>query len=77
MDLAGIVEAGAVDATLATLTVYGDKRGSTDVLISVIGLDDEDGNSISPDVLTGTVSVKKNVSRKGGDKGGKGKGRNK
>ena len=77
VDLAGIVEAGAVYATLATLTVYGDKRGSTDVLINVIRLDDEDGNSIGPDVLTGTVSVKKNVSRKGGDKGGKGKGRNK
>ncbi len=83
VDVAGIVEAGAVKAILATLTVQGDKNGSTDVLINIIRLDDEGGSPISPDVLTGTVSVKKNVGRKGGgggDKGGKGgngKGRNK
>ena len=79
-DLAGIVETGAVDTTLATLTVYGDKRGSTDVLIKVLRLDDEDGSPIGAAVLTGTVSVKKNGGGKGGgggDKGGKGKGRNK
>ena len=75
-DLAGIVEAGAVDSTLATLTVYGDKKGSTDVLINILRLDDEGGNPINPAVLTGTVSVKKSVGGKGGgggDKGGKGK----
>ncbi len=83
VDVAGILEAGAINATLATLTVYGDKNGSTDVLINVMRLDNEDGNSIGPDVLPGTVSVKKNVDGKGGgggDKGGKGgngKGRNK
>ena len=77
-DLAGIVEAGAVNPTLATLTVYGDKRGSTDVLINILRLDDEGGNPINPAVLTGTVSVKKSVGgkgRDGGGKGGKGKGK--
>ncbi len=77
VDIAGTVEAGAVDVTLATLTVHGDKNGSTDVLIDVIRLDDEDGNPIFPDVLSGAVGVKKNVGGKGGggDKGGKGKGK--
>lgn len=77
-DLAGIVEAGAVETTLATLTVYGDKKGSTDVLTSVLRLDDEGGNPIGAAVLTGTVSVKKSAGGKGGgggEKGGKGKGR--
>ena len=75
VDIAGIVEAGAVDATLATLTMHGDKNGSTDVLIEVIRLDDEDGNPISPDVFPGTVRVKKHMGGKGGGKGGNGKGR--
>lgn len=83
VDIAGIVGVGAVDATLVTLTVHGDKKGTTDVLINVLRLDDEDGNPISPAVLTGTVSVKKNVGGKGGGggdnrgKGGNDKGRNK
>ena len=78
VDIAGIVEPGAVNVTLATLTVQGDKRGSTDVLIKVYRLDDENGNPIDADVSTGKVSVKKNAGGKGGgDKGGKGKGRNK
>lgn len=77
VDIAGIVEAGAVNTTLATLTVLGDKNGSTDVSIDVFRLDDEDGNPIGPDVLPGTVSVKKKLGGKGGGggaKGAKGKG---
>ena len=53
-------------------------RGSTDVMISVLRLDDEGGEPIGAAVLTGTVGVKKSVGGKGGgggDKGGKGKGK--
>ncbi len=76
VDVAGIVEAGAFDAALATLTVQADKNGSTDVLINILRLDDEGGSPIGPAVLTGAISVKKSFGGKGGsgDKGGKGKG---
>ena len=83
VDIAGIVQAGAVNAALAALTVQGNKNGSTEVMLNVTRLDDEDGNPIIADVLSGTVNVKKNAGGKGGgggDKGGKGgngKGRNK
>lgn len=86
VDLMGLVQEGATNVTLGTLTLKGLKKGSTDVHISVVRLEDEGGYPIDADVVSGNVSVGKGVSGngakgggndKGGNSGSKGKGRNK
>ena len=86
-DLNSLIQSGAVNSTLSTLTMQMLKTGSTDILISVTVLDDDGGSPIGAAVLTSTLSVKKKVGGSGGGggkggsggggKGGGGKGKNK
>jgi len=79
VDFAGVIESGATNVTLATLTLQGLKKGSTDIQISVNILDDDFGYPITVTPVDGTFSVKK-APGSGGGKGndnGKGGGRGK
>ena len=71
-DLNSLIQSGAVNPTLSTLTMQTLKTGSTDILISVAVLDDDGGSAIGAAVLTSTLSVKKKVGGSGGGGGGKG-----
>lgn len=86
VDLMGLVQEGATNVDLGTLTLQGVKKGSTDIQISVVRLEDEGGYPIDADVVPGKLSVGKGFSgngpkgggsNKGGNSGGKGKGWNK
>lgn len=78
VDLGGAVESGASNIVLATLTLQGIKRGTTDIQISVTILDDDSGYPITTDIVNGALTVKKasggGGGKSGGDKGGGGKG---
>ncbi len=76
-DLNGRIEGGAIDATLATLTLKAAKRGSTDIQITVTMLDDDSGFPIEAQVVNGALTVKKATvsGGTGGGSGGKGGGK--
>ena len=74
VDFAGVIESGAINATLVTLTLQAVKKGSTDIQISVNILDDDSGYPITVTLVDGTFSVKKTPGSGGGKGGGKGKG---
>ena len=56
-DLAGIVQPGATNIELATVTIRGMGSGSTNVSITVTKLDDDNGLPINPTITVGSVSV--------------------
>ena len=78
VDFAGVIESGATNVTLATLTLQALKKGSTDIQISVNIMDDDSGYPITVTPVDGTFSVKKasggGGGKSGGDKGGGSKG---
>ncbi|AKB35372.1 cell surface protein [Methanosarcina siciliae C2J] len=51
------VKADASDVVLATLTVSGKEKGSTNLSIGIDRLDDDSGNVIDPTLLTGKIEV--------------------
>ncbi|AKB30300.1 cell surface protein [Methanosarcina siciliae T4/M] len=51
------VQAGAADVVLATLTVSGKESGSVNLSIGVDRLDDDSGETIEPEFLTGKIEV--------------------
>ena len=57
VDLMGVIQSGASDSTLATLTVEGLSKGSTDFHINVVQMDDDSGNLIVPQIVTGTLTI--------------------
>ena len=56
-DLMHLIDAGAGQALLATLTVDGLKPGQTAVTVSVTRLEDESGFPISHQVVAGSVTI--------------------
>ncbi|MDI6876038.1 MAG: PKD domain-containing protein [Methanomicrobiales archaeon] len=56
-DLTKQVETGATDIAIATFTVQGDALGSTDLVVSVHAMDDDDGAVITPAVSPATFRV--------------------
>ena len=73
VDLQGLIESGATNVTLATLSIQGLKKGGSDIQIQVVGLDDDDGYPVDVEVLSGSLNVK-NAPGGGSDKSGKGGG---
>jgi parallel beta-helix repeat protein len=56
-DLSNLIQNGATNVTLATLTVRGDTGGTSRILISVASMDDDIGNEINPDTAMSIVEV--------------------
>jgi len=57
VDLYDQVGAGATNINLATLTIRGDKEGTTDIIITVTKIDDDNGNPINPSTDPGHLIV--------------------
>jgi parallel beta-helix repeat protein len=57
LDLSKQVEDGATNVTLVTFTVSGDAVGSSQVLVNVNTMDDDDGTMIVPSVTPGLIRV--------------------
>ena len=56
-DLLRVVEVGDADATLAMVTVEGTHIGATIIQLSIIRMDDDSGDPMTPQVYSGTVTV--------------------
>ena len=56
-DLFGNVNPGAIDITLATLQIRGDAIGSTELQLSNVGVQDDDGYSIAAVVQNGIIFI--------------------
>ena len=56
-DLFRLVEVGDTDFTLATVTVEGARRGATSIQLSIIQMDDDSGDPMTPQIYAGTVTV--------------------
>ncbi len=56
-DLFQVVEIGDADSTLATVTVEGAQKGATLIQLSIIQMDDDSGDPMTPQVYSGTVTV--------------------
>ena len=56
-DLMRVVEVGDAESTLATVTVEGTVKGSTSIRLSIIKMDDDSGDPMTPQVYSGTVTV--------------------
>ncbi|WP_082092987.1 PKD domain-containing protein [Methanosarcina siciliae] len=57
VDLEDSVKEGAADVVLATLTVSGKESGSANLSIGVKRLEEDSGDSIEPEILTGKIEV--------------------
>ena len=57
VDLSVLIEVGAANATLATVDVLGLTAGSSAIEVQVLRFDDEDGFPMSPQTLSGTITV--------------------
>ena len=57
VDLNDKIKSGATNITLATITLRGDKQGISDILITVTKMDDDNGNPIDPNTVSGKVEV--------------------
>ena len=68
VDLTHIVEPGAVDITLATVVVEGLKKGSSEIDVRIVRLDDDDGFAIPAEIVAGSVSVKRGAGPPGSGK---------
>ena len=56
-DLNDKIKSGAKNITLATITLRGDKQGESDILITVTKMDDDNGNPIDPNTVSGKIEV--------------------
>ncbi len=56
-DLNGLIGAGDTPTTLATLDVLGTGTGSTQLIVLVTAMDDDDGFSVTIPISAGTVTV--------------------
>ena len=56
-DLTDQIKSGATNITLGTLTIRGDNEGTSDVTITVTKMDDDDGNPINPNKISGQIEV--------------------
>jgi len=56
-DLYDKIKSGATNITLATITLRGDKKGISDILITVTKMDDDNGYSINPNTVSGQVII--------------------
>ena len=56
-DLLRVVEVGDSDSTLAVVTVEGAGRGATSIELTIIRMDDDSGDPMTPQVYSGTVTV--------------------
>ena len=70
VDLQRLIESGATNSTLATLSIKALRSGTSDISIQIARMDDDAGFPIQAQTLTGTISVKKGLG------GGRGKGGN-
>ncbi|AKB27733.1 Chitin binding protein [Methanosarcina siciliae T4/M] len=57
VDLEDAVQEGAADVVLATLTVSGKEKGSANLSIGVKRLEEDSGETIEPEFLTGKIKV--------------------
>ena len=57
VDLGDHVGVGATDVNLGTLTLRGDSKGTSDIVITVTKMDADDGYPINPDTTSGTIEV--------------------
>jgi len=57
LDLSKQVEDGSTNVTLATFTIRGDAVGSSQVLITVNAMDDDDGTVMVPSLSPGLIRV--------------------
>ena len=56
-DLNDKIKSGAKNITLVTITLRGDKQGESDILITVTKMDDDNGNPIDPNTVSGKIEV--------------------
>ncbi len=56
-DLDDQIKSGAMNITLATLTIRGDKPGTSNICTAVKKMNDDNGNSINPNTIPGTIVV--------------------
>jgi PGF-pre-PGF domain-containing protein len=57
VDLDRVVEAGAANVTLCTLTVRGDAAGTTNLTITRMVVDDDEGGQYAPETRDATLTV--------------------
>jgi parallel beta-helix repeat protein len=57
VDLSEQVQSGATDINLGTLTLKGDRKGTTDIVIAVTKIDDDSGYPINPTTDAGYLNV--------------------
>ena len=56
-DLYDKIKSGATNITLATITLRGDERGKSDILVTVTKMDDDNENPIDPNTVSGKIEV--------------------
>ena len=56
-DLVGNVGIGDTNISLGALTIRGDTAGVCDIMVTVTGMDDDDGDPINPGTVSGTINV--------------------
>ncbi|RCV63253.1 PKD repeat-containing protein [Methanophagales archaeon] len=56
-DLSDQVKSGATDINLGTLTLRGDNQGTSDIVITVTKMDDDNGYPINPNTISGQIEV--------------------
>jgi hypothetical protein len=59
VDLGRIINAGATNVPLATLTIRGDSAGTSAILVDTVRMDADGGSAIISLVANGTIEVKK------------------
>ena len=57
VDLFKLIENGDENSTLATVNIVGIARGTSSVTVSVLKMDDDEGNHIVTQTTSGVVSV--------------------
>jgi len=57
IDFSRVVNPGDLDVVLATVTLHGLKTGKTDLMVSVIRIDDDKGYPVKPSVRSGTITI--------------------
>jgi PKD repeat protein len=56
-DLSDQVKSGAIEVNLGTLTLRGDNQGTSDIVITVTKMDDDNGYPINPNTISGQIEV--------------------
>ena len=57
VDFFNLIENGDENSTLATVSIVGMARGTSSVTVSVLKMDDDEGNHIVTQTISGVVSV--------------------